>query len=98
MYAEHPPVHHRAQGEIVEDFAAPPPDVTAAVLALTLVVEAVNLGDLPRLMVPANEGDALGISDLQCEQEQERLDAVKPPINEIAYGGRANERVYPRYT
>jgi hypothetical protein len=43
MHAEHPPVDDRAQSEVVEDFAAPPPDVRAAVLALAFVVEAVDL-------------------------------------------------------
>ena len=35
-----------AQSEVVKDFAAIPPDVCATILAQTLVVEAVDCGDL----------------------------------------------------
>ncbi len=40
-------IYDSTQGEIVEDFAAPAPYVTASVLALTLVVKAIYLCDLP---------------------------------------------------
>ena len=44
MHAEHPPIHDGPQSEVVKHFAAPPPDVRGAVLALAFVVEAVDLG------------------------------------------------------
>lgn len=86
MHAEHAAVHDRAEREVVEHLAAPPPHVAAPVLALALVVEAVHLRDLPRLVVPPDEGDALRVPHLQREEEQEGLDAVEAPVDKVACG------------
>jgi len=64
MYAENPPIDDSTEREVVEHLAAPPPHIAAPVLALALVVETVHLGNLPRLVVPPDEGDAFGVSDL----------------------------------
>ena len=88
MHAKHPAVHDRAEREVVKHVAAPPPHVGAAVLALALVVEPVDLGDLPRFVVAADERDAFGVAHLEGEQEQEGLDAVEPSVDEIACAGR----------
>ena len=37
-----------------------------------LIVEAVHLRDLPRLVVATDESDAVGVSDLERKQQQER--------------------------
>ena len=51
--------------EIVENFCAVPPDGDAAVLAQALVVEAVHLSDLTGLVVAANQGYPVGITNLK---------------------------------
>lgn len=43
MDAEHSAINDGAQGEVVEDFATPPPDVRRTELSLAFVVEAVHL-------------------------------------------------------
>ena len=48
----------------VEEVREVLPDVGVAVLAKALVVEAVNLGDLTRLVVAAENGEAVGVADL----------------------------------
>lgn len=40
---------------------------------MTLVVKAIHLGDLTRLVVPADEGDAFGVTDFESEKEKEGL-------------------------
>lgn len=82
--AEHPPVYDRPQGEVVKDFAAPPPHVGTRVLSLALVVKAVNLSDLTRLVVPADEGDAFGVANFESEEEEEGLYRVEASVDEIA--------------
>lgn len=52
--AEDLAVDDRRQREIVKDFGAVTPDRVAAVLAQALVVEAINLSDLPRLVITPN--------------------------------------------
>ena len=72
------------KGKVVKDFTTPSPDVTASVLALTLIVKAIDLGDLSRLVVASYEGDSFGIPDLESQQKKKRFNAVKAPINKIA--------------
>ena len=85
MNAKRTAIRDRSQSEIIKYLAAPPPDAAAAILALTLVVKPIHLGDLPRFVVPSNERYSFGIPDLQGEQQEECLDRIKPPINEIAF-------------
>lgn len=54
-----------SQGEVIEEIGKVLPDVGVAVLAETLIVEAVDLCDLPGLVVASKDGDALGVSDLE---------------------------------
>lgn len=84
MNTKHASVHDRRQSEVVEHLAAIPPDVRGAVLSLALVVESVHLRDLPRLVVPANEGDAVWISNFVGEKEKECFDGVVTAVDEVA--------------
>ena len=49
-------INERGHGEQVEDAAAVAPGVAVPVFVLTLVIEAVHLRDLPRLVVPSQQG------------------------------------------
>ena len=60
--AEDLAVDYGAQNEEVEDLAACFPDAGVAVFLLAFFVEAVNLGYLPRFVVAADEGHAVGVS------------------------------------
>ena len=84
MDAKDTAVDDGAEGEVIEHLAAPAPDVGRAVLALALVVEAVHLRDLARLVVAANERDALGVAHFEREQKEEGLHAVETAVDEVA--------------
>lgn len=62
MHAKDTPINDSSESEVVEDLAAVAPDVRGAVLALALVEEAVHLRDLPRLVVPPDERDPVGVA------------------------------------
>ena len=62
MYAEHTPIDDGGKGKKVEDLASGFPDGGIAVLLHAFFVEAVDLGDLARLVVAADEGDAVGVT------------------------------------
>lgn len=51
MHAEYRVVDNGRQGQIIKDICAVPPDIQRAVFPQTLIIEAVNLCDLPALMV-----------------------------------------------
>ena len=54
-------------------------------MADTLVVEAIHRGDLPRLVVAADEGDAVGVADFEAEEEQEGFERVEAAVDEVAH-------------
>jgi hypothetical protein len=64
MHTEHLSVDDSSQSQKIKDLAAGFPYRRVAILLLTLLVEAVNLCNLPRLVVSADEGDSVRISGL----------------------------------
>lgn len=64
MEAEDLILDERGEWQVVEEVGEVLPDVGVAVLAEALVVEAVDLRDLARLVVAAEDGDALRVADL----------------------------------
>lgn len=62
MHAEHLAVDDGGQGEEVEDLATGLPYGRIAVLLLAFFVETIDLCDLPRLMVAADERNAVRVS------------------------------------
>lgn len=76
------------EGEEVEEVGEVLPDVGVAVLAETLVVEAVDLRDLARLVVAAEDGDALGVADLEGDEQGNCLDGVVATVDVVACAGR----------
>ena len=84
VHAEDCAVDQRREREVVEEVGEEPPDVRAAVFPHALVVEAVDLRDLPALVVAADQRDAVGVADLEGQEEEEGLDGVVAPIDEVA--------------
>lgn len=78
-------VDEGGKGKVVKQVGEVLPDVGISVLAETLVVEAVDLGDLTRLVVAAKDGDALGISDLQGDKQGHCLNRVVATVNVVAW-------------
>lgn len=63
-------VHQRGEGEVVEQVCEVLPHVGVAVFPQALVVEAVHLCDLPALVVPPEDCDALPVADLETGRAQ----------------------------
>lgn len=64
MYTENGAIYNSGKDEKIEDLATSFPYGGVAILLLALLVKAVNLGDLARLVVSTNQGDAIRISKL----------------------------------
>ena len=67
VHAEHSAVHDGTQREIIKYFTTPPPNVAASVFPLAFVIEAIDLCDLSRFMVSADEGYPLGVPHFKGE-------------------------------
>jgi hypothetical protein len=57
-------VNDGCQGQKVEDLATRLPYAGVAVLLLAFFVETINLGNLPGLVVAADESNAVGVSNM----------------------------------
>ena len=73
------------EGQEVEQVGEVLPDVGVAVLAQALVVEAVHLGDLARLVVAAQDRDAVAVPHLERDEERHRLDRVVAAVDVVAH-------------
>lgn len=65
MEAEDLVINEGGEGKVVEQVGKVLPNVGVAVLAETLVVESVDLGNLARLVVAAKDGNSLWVSNLE---------------------------------
>lgn len=65
MHTEYFLVNDGWQSDVIEDLGAIPPDVYWAVLPQTLVIKAIDLSNLPALVVSPDQSDSLWIPHLQ---------------------------------
>jgi hypothetical protein len=93
--AKNATVHDGTQRQIIKDLATPAPYVAAAILTLAFVVEPVNLGDLPRLVVSTDESYAIRVSHFERQKKEESFNAVEPSIHEVSWfdGGARGVRI-----
>ena len=64
MHTEHPILDNSSQRQVIKHISAVPPHIERRVLPETLIIETIHLSDLSTLMVPSNQSDTVGISDL----------------------------------
>lgn len=77
-------VDESGEGEIIEEIGKVLPDISITVLAKALVVEAVDLGDLARLVVASEDGNSFGVSNLERDEEGDRLDRVVTSVDIVS--------------
>ena len=73
MDAEHGVVHNSREAQAVKDVRAVAPHIRVAVLFEALVVEAVDLRDLPALVVAANQRHPFRVANFEAKEHQEGL-------------------------
>lgn len=85
-------VDNTGQRKVVEHVGEMVPDGSVAVFPAALGVEAVGLGDAAGLMVAADQVDSIGPSQLQADEERNRLDTEKTAVDVVAFerGGRVS--------
>jgi hypothetical protein len=74
-----------SEGEVVEEVGEVFPHVCIAVFAKALVVEAVDLGDLARLVVTTEDGHTVAVTELERDEEGHCLDRVVATVNIVAH-------------
>jgi len=89
---KHAPVNDGRQRTPVEQLGTVLPRVGVSVLALALVVEAIDLRDLPRLVVAAQQRDPVRVPCLEKQQQRHRLHTIVPAVDKVALTARAATR------
>ena len=85
MDAEYFAFYNRTNAEVVEHFGAVFPRIRVAILSHCFIVEPIDGCDLSRLVVTSQQGDVLGVFQLQAQQELETLHWVKSSVHVIAH-------------
>lgn len=85
MQAENLSINEGGERQIVEQIGEVLPHVGISVFAQTFVVESVDLRDLSRLVVAAQDGDSFTITDLKGDEQCHRLDGVVAAIDVVAH-------------
>ena len=97
MHAEHRVVDNSGQAKAVENVHAARPHRRCAILFEALVIKAIDLRDLPGLVVAADERHALGVAHLQREQKQKSLDRVVAAVDKVAHEHVVDRRHLPAH-
>jgi hypothetical protein len=84
VYAEDLVVDNHAQREVVEHIRKIMPYIGIAILARTLGIEAVGLGDTPRLVVTADKVNSIRVSKLQTDKEGNSFDTEKTAVDVVS--------------
>ncbi len=61
------------------------PDVAVSVLSGALIIESVNLGDLPGFVVTSEDDNSVFVSDFEGNQESDGFDAVMSWVSKYNY-------------
>lgn len=83
MNTKYLPIHKCPQGQIVKRLIEIFPRSRAAVLLNNLIIESINSGNLPRLMIPPEQQYILRVLHLIAEQQFDSFHRVIPAIHEI---------------
>lgn len=73
------------QGQVIKEICECLPDIGISVFAQALVVETIDLGDLARLVITTEDGDAVLIADLEGNEQGHSLDRVVTTINVVSH-------------
>jgi hypothetical protein len=77
-------VNDCAYRDKVKDICKHLPYLWISILLLALSIEAIDLSDLPCLVVSAKKTDSVRVSDLVKQQESHRLNAMMASINIVS--------------
>ena len=79
-------IHHDSrQRKVVEELCQQSPHIRVPVLSQAFIVEAVNLSDLPALVISSQDRDSVRVSDLQSNEKSHGLNGVVASIDIVSH-------------
>jgi len=89
-------VDERRQRQIIEKIHKQLPYFHVSVLGETFVVESVHLRDLARFVISSEDGDALGITDFERDEQTHAFHRVQTPIHVVTHKDEVGGRRFSR--
>ena len=83
MEAEDLVLNEGGEGKEVEEVSEVFPHVSVAVFSQALIVEPVHLRNLTGFMIPSEDGDALGVTDLKANKECDGFHRVVATVDVV---------------
>jgi hypothetical protein len=83
MHAQNLTLHQGTKRKIVKEICKDLPDIGVAVLPETLVVEPIDLCDLPAFVVSSQQRQPTRILDFETKKEADGLHGIKPSVHVI---------------
>lgn len=74
-----------SKGQVIEQVGEKPPHIGVAVLPETLVVESIHLRDLSRLVISAQDGHPIPITEFHGYQQGDGFDGIVAAIDVVAH-------------
>jgi hypothetical protein len=78
-------INNSRQTHIIKQLTAIPPHICTSKLSHALIIEPIDLRDLPNLMVSSDQGNPVGIANFEGEKEKKGLDTVESTIDKVAH-------------
>ena len=78
-------LNYSSQGQLIKELGEVLPHVSIAILALTLIIKAINLCDLSTLVITSQDSNPVSVSNFQCNQQCDRFDWVVSTIDVITH-------------
>ena len=85
MQTENRILDNGGKRQVIEELSEAFPHVRISVFPQTLIVEAINLGDLPALMISSQDGQPVGISYFESYEEGDTLNRVVTTVHVVPH-------------
>ena len=85
MKAENLIFDDSCQRQVVKEVRQVLPHVGVAVLAKAFVIEAVNLGDLPALVIASEDSDPFPVAHFEADEQRDGLDGVVASVHVVTH-------------
>ena len=92
MHTQYFIINKRNKRQIIKNIGKILPDIQGPILPQTLIIEPINLRNLPRLMIAPQQYNPILIAYLVDQQQQKCLNTIEPTIYKITKKQICNKR------
>ena len=76
-------INNGSDSQVIKNLSKGSPHIERPILLDALIIEPIDLGDQPRLVVAPEEGDPVSVPDFEREEQEECFYAVPAPVDVV---------------